>query len=110
MPHLNGTITTEIRSRHVSDRRVANSLQLQTLEHASTSPATEDAWRSYLAAIDEARAFVLNSRWAQTPQARAQALYYIAVMQAFGFNIYMGPRQAYPTFFSHLMFTPVEYA
>ena len=73
-------------------------------QQRTTSAATENAWRSYLEAIDEARTFALNSRWAQTPKARAQALYYIAMMQAFGFNTYMGPRQAYPAFLSPILY------
>jgi hypothetical protein len=70
---------------------------------------SDQAWSEYLQAIDAARTTALGWRWAQTPQMRAQAMYFISMMQAFGFNTYMGPRTAYPTFFSHLMFTPVEY-
>ena len=76
-----------------------------------TSPSTpaDQAWSEYLQAIDEARTLALGWRWSQTPAMRTQAMYFISMMQAFGFNTYMGPRTAYPTFFSHLMFTPVEY-
>jgi hypothetical protein len=74
------------------------------------SPATEaDAWRSYLAMVEEAKSLALASHWIQSPQERAQALYFISMLQAYGFNTYMGPRQAYPTFFSHHFYTPVEY-
>jgi hypothetical protein len=70
---------------------------------------TDQAWRAYLGSIDETRRLALASRWAQSPANRAQAMYYISMLQAFGFNLYLAPRQAYPTFYSHLIFTPVEY-
>jgi len=79
---------------------------------AVTSPAgtpADGAWAEYLRTIDEARGIALDWRWSKTPAMRSQAMYFISMMQAFGFNTYMGPRTAYPTFFSHLMFTPVEY-
>jgi hypothetical protein len=68
----------------------------------------DDAWASYQSVVDEARTLALTSHWAQTPQLRAQAEYYISMLQAFGFNLYMAPRQAFPTFFSHTIFTPLE--
>ena len=71
--------------------------------------ATDKAWSDYQRVIDDARSRALSSSWASTPQLRAQAAYYISMLQAFGFNLYMAPRQAYPTFFSHTVFTPVEY-
>ncbi len=71
---------------------------------------SQQAWSDYQRDIDQVRTSALASRWAQTPQGRPQVMYYISMLQAFGFNLYMGPRQAYPTFFSHLIFTPVEYA
>jgi hypothetical protein len=73
------------------------------------TPAFDQVWASYMRAIDDARQTALAWRWAQTPEMRSQAMYFISMMQAFGFNTYMAPRTAYPTFFSHLMFTPVEY-
>jgi hypothetical protein len=76
---------------------------------AAVASGADQAWRDYLQVIDKARSRALASRWAQTPINRAQAMYYISMLQAFGFNLYMAPRQAYPTFFSHLIFTPVEY-
>ncbi len=69
----------------------------------------DQAWKDYQAAIDEARRVALDWKFAQSPQMRTQGMYFISMMQAFGFNTYMAPRTAYPTFFSHLMFTPVEY-
>lgn len=74
------------------------------------SPVADAAWRDYLRVIDEAREMALNSRWANTPQLAAQGQYYVSMLQAFGFNLYMAPRQIFPTFFSHTIFTPVEYA
>ena len=47
---------------------------------------SDQAWSVYLQAIDAARTTALGWRWAQTPQMRAQALYFISMMQAFGFN------------------------
>ena len=76
---------------------------------AVSSGEGDPAWQDYLKVIDAARRRALASRWAQTPMNRAQAMYYISMLQAFGFNLYMAPRQAYPTFYSHLIFTPVEY-
>jgi hypothetical protein len=75
----------------------------------SSSTPADRAWSEYLRSIDEARTIALDWRWSKTPAMRCQAMYFISMMQAFGFNTYMGPRAAYPTFFSHLMFTPVEY-
>lgn len=72
--------------------------------------ASDQAWRDYLASIDAARSKALSWKHAQSPEMRTQAMYYVSLMQAFGFNTYMGPRTAFPTFFSHLMFTPVEYS
>lgn len=66
------------------------------------------AWEEYLTAIDEARALVLNSRWAADPVACAQAQYLIQMLQAFGFNVYMAPRQRYPHFYMQTIFLPFE--
>jgi hypothetical protein len=74
----------------------------------SVPPASQEAWQNYLTAIDEARAMVLNSAWARTPVDRAQGLYYIQMLQTFGFNIYTAPRQAYPNFYTHSIFLPFE--
>jgi hypothetical protein len=76
----------------------------------TTEPIASDAaWAAFQQSIDAARHKALCWRWAQSPEVRAQAMYYISMTQAFGFNTYMAPRTAYPTFFSHLIFTPVEY-
>jgi len=69
----------------------------------------DQAWQDYQRVVDEARTAALTSSWAHSPQLRAQAQYYVSMLQAFGFNLYMAPRQSYPTFFSHTIFTPVEY-
>lgn len=71
--------------------------------------ASDTAWAEYQQVVDAARSRALASSWASTPQLRAQAMYYISMLQAFGFNLYMAPRHAYPTFLSHTVFTPVEY-
>jgi hypothetical protein len=76
----------------------------------STGPgANVAAWNTYISMVEEAKSIALNSRWGQSPRNRAQALYFISMLQAYGFNTYMGPRQTYPTFFSHHFYTPVEY-
>jgi len=72
--------------------------------------ASDRAWKDYLESIDAARTKALSWKLAQSPEMRTQGMYYVSLMQAFGFNTYMGPRTAFPTFFSHLMFTPVEYS
>lgn len=69
---------------------------------------SDAAWRDYLKAVDDARAMVMGSAWARTPTDRAQGLYYIQMLQAFGFNIYTAPRQAYPNFYTHSIFLPFE--
>ena len=74
-----------------------------------TADTAQQAWSDYQQSIDAARTTALNWRFARSEPHRTQGLYFISMMQAFGFNTYMGPRTAYPTFFSHLMFTPVEY-
>ena len=76
---------------------------------SKSGTAADQAWSDYLASIDAARTLALDWRFAQSEPMRTQAMYFISMMQAFGFNTYMGPRTAYPTFFSHLIFTPVEY-
>jgi hypothetical protein len=63
---------------------------------AKVPAASQDAWEYYLKCLDAARAKVLASEWATGSTERAQALYYIQMLAAFGFNIYTAPRQAYP--------------
>jgi len=75
---------------------------------ATVPPASQQAWQDYLTAIDEARALAMGSAWARTPVDRAQGLYYIQMLQTFGFNIYTAPRQAYPNFYTHSIFLPFE--
>src|ERR1700722_8243537 len=74
------------------------------------SARSQTAWLDYLAVIDSARAKLLNSRWARSREFQTQAMYFISLLQQFGFNTYLGPRQAFPAFYQHLMFTPVEHA
>jgi hypothetical protein len=73
-------------------------------------PAAQDAWEYYLRSLDAARARVLNSPYATTPVDRAQGLYYIQMLSAFGFNIYTAPRQNYPHFYTNTIFSPLEYS
>jgi hypothetical protein len=75
---------------------------------ATVLPASQEVWQNYLRTIDEARAMVMGSAWARTPVDRAQGLYYIQMLQTFGFNIYTAPRQAYPNFYTHSIFLPFE--
>ena len=70
--------------------------------------ASQQAWEEYLRTIDEARALVLNSRWAADPTACAQGQYLIQMLQAFGFSVYMAPRQRYPHFYMQTIFLPFE--
>ncbi|MEQ1808462.1 MAG: DUF1214 domain-containing protein [Terricaulis sp.] len=70
--------------------------------------ASQQVWLGYLKTIDEARALVLNSRWASDPTACAQAQYLIQMLQAFGFSVYMAPRQRYPHFYMQTIFLPFE--
>jgi len=86
------------------------SLILAPVSPELVSAPAQAAWRDYLAVIDSARAQLLNSRWARSRQFQTQAMYFISLLQQFGFNTYLGPRQAFPTFYQHLMFTPVEHA
>jgi hypothetical protein len=74
------------------------------------SARSQTAWLDYLAIIDSSRAKLLNSRWARSREFQTQAMYFISLLQQFGFNTYLGPRQAFPAFYQHLMFTPVEHA
>ena len=76
---------------------------------AGVPAASQDAWAYYLECLDAARAKVLTSEWAAGPTERAQALYYIQMLAAFGFNIYTAPRQAYPNFYLQTIFLPFEY-
>jgi Protein of unknown function (DUF1254)/Protein of unknown function (DUF1214) len=77
---------------------------------ADVAPAAQEAWEYYLKSLDAARARVLNSPYAATPVDRAQALYYIQMLSAFGFNIYTAPRQNYPHFYTNTIFSPLEYS
>jgi hypothetical protein len=70
--------------------------------------ASQHVWEEYLRTIDQARALALNSRWAADPTACAQAQYLIQMLQAFGFNVYMAPRQHYPHFYMQTIFLPFE--
>ncbi|MGE0742498.1 MAG: DUF1214 domain-containing protein [Hyphomonadaceae bacterium] len=72
------------------------------------TPAAQAAWEEYLKTIDEARALVLNSRWAGDPVACAQGQYLIQMLQAFAFSVYMAPRQRYPHFYMQTIFLPFE--
>lgn len=74
----------------------------------SVSAAAQNVWEEYLKTIDEARALVLNSRWAEDPVACAQAQYLVQMLQAFAFSVYMAPRQRYPHFYMQTIFLPFE--
>ena len=54
------------------------------LAGAPMAGAGDAAWRNYLAVIDEARTKALASRWASTPQNRAQAMYFISMLSSAG--------------------------
>jgi hypothetical protein len=69
---------------------------------------TEAAWREYRDDVEAARNMVLSQPCSADPQVRAQGLYLIQMLQAFGFNIYVAPRQAYPNFYVHAIFMPFE--
>ena len=58
--------------------------------------------------LEEARALVLGAEISADPAVRAQGLYLLQMLQAFGFNIYVAPRQAYPNFYLHSIFMPFE--
>jgi len=72
-------------------------------------PSMQEAWTYYLRCLNEARAKLLASEWAQGSTERAQAQYCIQMLAAFGFNIYCAPRQAYPRFYLQTIFLPFEY-
>jgi hypothetical protein len=74
--------------------------------HATAT--SQAVWEEYLKTIDEARALVLNSRWAENPVACAQGQYLIQMLQAFAFSVYMAPRQHYPHFYMQTIFLPFE--
>ncbi len=87
---------------------MSHTLSLASVPAVSTQ--AQSAWLSYLAEIDAARAKLLNSSWAASEGFQTQAMYYVSMLQQFGFNTYLGPRPAFPSFYQHLMFTPVEHA
>lgn len=74
--------------------------------HASAE--TQAAWRDYLGDVEAARTMVLSQPYAADPTVRAQGLYLIQMLQTFGFNIYVAPRQAFPNFYIHSIFMPFE--
>ncbi|HVY86767.1 MAG TPA: DUF1214 domain-containing protein [Caulobacterales bacterium] len=74
----------------------------------AVTDAAQRVWEDYLKTIDEARALALNSRWAADPVACGQAQYLIQMLQAFGFSVYMAPRQRYPHFYMQTIFLPFE--
>ncbi|HSV35319.1 MAG TPA: hypothetical protein VLI46_07160, partial [Ramlibacter sp.] len=67
-----------------------------------------DSWQECQRNIGEARALVLQAEISKDPVVRAQGLYLLQMLQAFGFNIYVAPRQAYPNFYVHSIFMPFE--
>ncbi|HLZ96675.1 MAG TPA: DUF1214 domain-containing protein [Steroidobacteraceae bacterium] len=77
---------------------------------ARVPPAAQEAWEYYLQSLDDARARVLDSAYAASAVDRAQGLYYIQMLSAFAFNIYMAPRQNYPHFLTNTIFSPLEYS
>lgn len=71
-------------------------------------PGSEAAWREYLEHLERARERVLSSRWATSAVERAQGAYYVQMLNSFGFNMYLAPRQAYPHFYTQTIFMPFE--
>ncbi|MEP7348643.1 MAG: DUF1214 domain-containing protein [Sphingorhabdus sp.] len=59
-------------------------------------------------AVERARAKMLATHWAGSEAEIAQGLYWIEMLQAFAFNIYMAPRHHLPRFYSHSIFLPYE--
>ncbi|MBV9511388.1 MAG: DUF1214 domain-containing protein [Caulobacteraceae bacterium] len=71
---------------------------------AGSAAAVDAAWAYYDQTLDAARAKLLASPFADTPQRRAQALYLISEAAVVGFNMYLGPRQDYPSMFLQPIF------
>lgn len=68
----------------------------------------DDSWEECQRNVAAARALVLQAEISKDPVVRAQGLYLLQMLQAFGFNIYVAPRQAYPNFYVHSIFMPFE--
>lgn len=71
-------------------------------------PVLEEAIAARNAAVERARAKVLASPWVRSDIEIAQGLYWIEMLQAFAFNIYMAPRHHLPRFYCHGIFLPHE--
>ena len=74
----------------------------------SIPPATRESWAECCKNLEAARELVLHADISRDPAVRAQGLYLLQMLQAFGFNIYVAPRHAYPNFYLHSIFMPFE--
>src|SRR5437899_89760 len=78
------------------------------MTHPPIPAATRETCDECSKNLEAARKLVLHAEISQDPAVRAQGLYLLQMLQAFGFNIYVAPRQAYPNFYLHSIFMPFE--
>ena len=78
------------------------------MTHPPIPAATRETCDECSKNLEAARELVLHAEISQDPAVRAQGLYLLQMLQAFGFNIYVAPRQAYPNFYLHSIFMPFE--
>ncbi|MBV8788220.1 MAG: DUF1214 domain-containing protein [Mycobacterium sp.] len=71
---------------------------------AASGSAVDAAWAYYHRTLDAARAKLLAHPFADTPKRRAEALYLISEAAVVGFNMYVGPRQDYPSLYIQPIF------
>jgi hypothetical protein len=73
------------------------------------SPAMEDAWRVYLAGLNEVRENIYGSPFARSAAGQAEAHYLFHQLQAVAFNLAIAPLQHYPRFSTALAYEPSTY-
>jgi hypothetical protein len=71
------------------------------------SPAFEDAWRKYLAVLEETRRFIFTREFSDRPQIRQEANEFLMQAQAQAYNWILAPRVDYPRFYVNTIFEPM---
>ena len=78
------------------------------LTKTNNQVSESEAWRDFMAALEETRTTLLEHAERHGPKARDRALYAVHVFQAAGFTMAMAPRRTHPSFYIHQVFMPHE--
>jgi hypothetical protein len=66
------------------------------------------AWAGYNRTLAKCREELLAHPHASNPHVKAQGLYFLSSLEAVAFNMYVAPRQLYPTLYTQSFFMPFE--